>query len=164
MTREGDSSNPLHWDIRVLSSKYKLHRDEGNGQQARQRTLAQNLEWMLLTLDGESFYECLSAGMRNYMAHSIKSKGWTPCYYCPADGKVIIADDVACFFGCQITRSLRGNPSIDCTWSTREPLEAIGTCMESMPKMAFQDLFHCLHFDKDWDKDDKWDKVYVDKK
>jgi hypothetical protein len=76
-------------------------------------------EWMLLTFDGESFYECLSARMRNYMVHSIKLKGWTLCYYCPADGKVIVADDVACFFGCQIARSLRGNPSIACTWSTR---------------------------------------------
>jgi hypothetical protein len=32
-------------------------------------------EWMLPTFNGKSFYECLSAGMRNYMVHSIKSKG-----------------------------------------------------------------------------------------
>jgi hypothetical protein len=86
-------------------------------------------EWMLPTFYGESFYECLSARMCNYMVHSIKSKGQMPCYYWPADGKVIVADDVACFFGCQIARSLRGNPSIACTWLTREPLDAIGTCM-----------------------------------
>jgi hypothetical protein len=55
-------------------------------------------EWMLPTFYGKSFYECLSAQMRNYMVHSIKSKGWMPCYYCPANGKVIVADDVACFF------------------------------------------------------------------
>ncbi len=94
-------------------------------------------EWMLLTFNGESFYECLSARMHNYMAHSIKLKGWAPCYYCPADGKVIVADDIACFFGCQIARSLRGNPSTNHTWLTREPLDVIGMCMESMPKMAF---------------------------
>jgi hypothetical protein len=112
-------------------------------------------EWMQPTFDGESFYECLSALMRNYMVHSIKSKGWMPCYHCPADGKVIVADDVARFFGCQIARNLRGNPSIAHTWSTHEPLDTIGACMESMPKMAFQDIYHCLHFDDDWDEDNE---------
>jgi hypothetical protein len=34
--------------------------------------------------------------------------------------------------------------------------------MESMPKMAFQDIYHCLHFNNDWDN--KWDKVYMDQK
>ncbi len=121
-------------------------------------------EWMLPTFDGESFYECLSARMRNYMAHSITSKGWMPCYYCPANGKVIVADYVAHFFGCQIARSLRGNPSISCTWLTCEPLDAISMYMESMPKMAFRDIYHCLHFDNDWDEDDKWDEVYMDQK
>jgi hypothetical protein len=106
-------------------------------------------EWMLLTFDGKSFYECLSAQMRNYMAHSIKSKGWRPCYYCPANGKVIIGNDVACFFGCQIERSLKGNPSIDCTWSTCEPLDPIGTCIKSISKMAFRDINHCHHFNDD---------------
>jgi hypothetical protein len=56
-------------------------------------------EWMLSTFEGVSFYECLSARMRNYMLHSIKDKGWTPLFYRPADGKVISADDVARFFG-----------------------------------------------------------------
>jgi hypothetical protein len=29
-------------------------------------------KWMLPRFDGESFYECLSVRMRNYMVHSIK--------------------------------------------------------------------------------------------
>ncbi len=33
-----------------------------------------------------------------------------------------------------------------------------------MPKMAFRDIYHCLHFDDDWDEDDEWGKVYVDQK
>jgi hypothetical protein len=94
-------------------------------------------ELMLSTFYGESFYECLSVRMCNYMVHSIKSKGWMPCYYCPADGKVIVADVVAHFFCCQIARSLWDNPSIARTWLTCKPLDAISTCMESMPKMAF---------------------------
>jgi hypothetical protein len=121
-------------------------------------------ELMLPMFDGKSFYECLSARMRNYMAHSIISKGWTSYYYCPADEKVVVADDIACFFGCQIAQSLRGNPSINRTWSTREPLDVIGRCMESMPKNAFRNICHCLHFNNDWDKDNKWGKVYADKK
>ena len=44
--------------------------------------------------------------MRNYMLHVIKEKGWVPKKY-------ILADDVSCFLGCQLARSLRGNPSIE---------------------------------------------------
>jgi hypothetical protein len=69
-------------------------------------------EWMLPMFDGESFYEFLSARMCNFMLHSIKTKGWTPKYYPPADKKVIVADHVARFFGCQLAWSLRGNPSM----------------------------------------------------
>jgi hypothetical protein len=58
-------------------------------------------EWMLPTFGGESYYECLLVRMHNNMAHSIKSRRWMPCYYCPANGKVIVADEVACFFGYQ---------------------------------------------------------------
>ena len=121
-------------------------------------------EWMLSTFEGVSFYECLSARMRNYILHSIKDKGWTPLYYRPADGKVISADDVARFFGCQLARSLRGNPSIQRTWSTRKSLDAIGTCMECMPKNVSQDIYTCLHFDDNWDGGDEWDDMYADSK
>jgi hypothetical protein len=67
------------------------------------------------------------------------------------------------FFGCQLARSLRGNPSIEQTCSLRESLDAIGTCMECMPKNAFQEIYTCLHFDDDWD-DDGWGDVYTDEK
>jgi hypothetical protein len=56
------------------------------------------IEWMLPLFDGVSFYEFLSARMRNFMLHSIQTKGRTPLYYSPSDGKVISADDVARFF------------------------------------------------------------------
>ena len=99
--------------------------------------------------------------MHNVMLHSIQTKGWTPVYYSPSDGKVISGEDIARFFGCQLARSLRGNPSIEWTWSTRESLDAIG--MEYMPKNAFQDIYTCLHFNGDRD-DNGWSDVYVDKK
>jgi len=85
-------------------------------------------KWMLPSFDGDSFYEFLAARMCNYMLHIIKEKGWVPKYYRPSDEKFILADDVSCFFGCQLARSLRGNPSIERCWSTRESLDAIGTC------------------------------------
>jgi hypothetical protein len=117
---------------------------------------------MLPTFESVSFYEFLSARMRNFMLHSIKDKGWTPLYYPPADRKVISADNVAHFFGCQLARSMRGNPSIERTWSTRKSLDAIGTCMECMPKNAFQDIYTRLHFNDDWDGDNKWGDMYGD--
>ena len=76
-------------------------------------------EWMLPSFDGDSFYEFLAARMRNWMLHRIKEKGWVPKNYCPSDEKYILADDVSRFFGCQLARSLRGNPSIEQCWSTR---------------------------------------------
>ncbi len=121
-------------------------------------------EWMLPTFKGVSFYDFSSARMRNFMLHSIKDKGWTPLYYRPADEKVISADKVAHFFGCQLARSLRGNPSIQRTWSTPESLDAIDTCMECMPKNAFQDIYTCLDFNDDWDGDNEWGDVYADSK
>jgi hypothetical protein len=30
--------------------------------------------------------------------------------------------------------------------------------------MAFQDIYHCLHFNNDWDEDNEWGKVYADQK
>ena len=95
------------------------------------------------------------------MLHHIQTKGWTPIYY--RKEKVISADDVAHFFGCQLAWSLRGNTSIKRIWSTRELLDTIGTCMECMPKNAFQDIYTCLHFDDDWD-DNEWGDVYADEK
>jgi hypothetical protein len=34
--------------------------------------------------------------------HSIKDNGWTPLYYCSANGKIIVADNVARIYGCQL--------------------------------------------------------------
>jgi len=122
-------------------------------------------EWMLPSFDGDSFYEFLAARMRNYMLHVIKEKGWVPKYYRPSDEKYILADDVSRFFGCQLARSLRGNPSIERCWLTRESLDAIGTFMESMPKNAFEDIYSCLYFNDDWDNGEEWeDDTYTDRK
>jgi hypothetical protein len=122
-------------------------------------------EWMLRSFDGDSFYEFLAARMRNYMVHVIKEKGWVPKYYCPSDNKYILANNVSRFFGCQLARSLRGNPLIERCWLTWDSLDAIGTCMETMPKNSFKDIYSCLHFNKDWDNEEEWeDNMYTDRK
>jgi hypothetical protein len=36
--------------------------------------------------------------------------------------------------------------------------------MECMPKNAFQDIYTCLHFNDDWDRDNKWGDVHADSK
>ena len=41
-------------------------------------------------------------------------------------------------------------------------LNVINTYMECMLKNAFQDIYTCLHFDDDWDGDEKWDDVCAD--
>jgi hypothetical protein len=69
-------------------------------------SFAKKFHWMLPTFQGKSFYEFLAARMRNRMGHSIKTKGWTPNYYHPANRKVIIADHIARFYGCQLAWSL----------------------------------------------------------
>ncbi len=103
--------------------------------------------------------------MRNYILHVIKTKEWVPEHYCPSNEKYIQANDVARFFGCQLMRSLRGNPSIKQCWLNRESLDAIGTCMESMPKNAFEEIYSCLHFNDDWNNgEEREDDTYADRK
>ena len=126
-------------------------------------------EWMVPKFgDVKTFYECLAAKMWNYMVYCIQTKGFTPKYFDPADEKYIQVDHVANFFGCQLAQSLWGNPSIDQCWLTRELLDTIGMCVESMPRNAFKDIYCYMHFvDDDWDVEegsDDWDETYTDKK
>ena len=98
------------------------------------------------------------------MVHISITTDWKPKYYDPSNGKIILADHVVRFFGCQSARMLKGFPSIDKTWSTRESLDAIGTVKESMPQDAFKDLYRCLHFDDDWEEDEgvDWGDIFTD--
>ena len=101
------------------------------------------------------------------MVFIMRNKGFKPRYFDPADDLVITGDHVHCFFGCQMGRMLRGFPSIEATWSTRESLSAIGPVKESMPKDAYLDIYRCMHFSDDWDEEDEivdWDAVYPDRK
>ena len=129
-------------------------------------------EWLLPRYgeDGEvSFWEFLAARMRNYMIHIMRTKGYKPKYYNPTPveecNKVTIdADHVARFFGCQMARMLRGFPSIEETWSTRESLDAVGSVKDCMPQDAFKDIHRCMHFSDDWEleEDETWEDIYPD--
>ena len=77
----------------------------------------------------------------------MRKKDFKTRYYTPSKGLVLITSDyVARFFGF---------PSVERTWNTREPLRAVGSVKESMPKDAYQDMYRCMHFSNDWEED--WD-------
>ena len=53
----------------------------------------------------------------------------------------------------------------------REPLRAVGSVKEIMPKDAYQDMYWCMHFSDDWEEDrdveegtDERDQFYGNKK
>ena len=91
---------------------------------------------------------------------------WKPQYYKPDEGTIILTDHIAPFYGFQRARSNDGFPSINSSWSTRDPTEAIGPLKESMPHDAFRDMYHCMHFADDFDEEslDEWSDVYFDEK
>jgi hypothetical protein len=93
-------------------------------------------------------------------------RNWKPRYYKPDEGLIILTDHITRFYGCQLARSNDGFPSIDDSWSTRDPLEAIGPLKECMPRDAFRDMYRCMHFNDDFDEEspDEWSDVYFDKK
>lgn len=91
-------------------------------------------EWLLPMFGEEGFYKLIAGRMRKYMIHIMKA------YFDPMDEKYIQADQVACFFGCQLVRVIKGLPSVDDCWSTREALDAVRTAKESMPCGVFSDM------------------------
>jgi hypothetical protein len=101
-------------------------------------------------LDEEGFYEFVAARMRNYMTEIVRNREYKPERYNPFDRKLITADNVARFFGCQLAHAIKGLPLVMNCWSMRESLNAIGTVKESMPRGAFSDMQQCMHFADDW--------------
>jgi hypothetical protein len=67
-------------------------------------------------------------------------------------------------FGCQQCRAIRGFPSVDDSWSTRCPIDAIAPLKECMPCNAFTDMYRCLHFADDFDDDEEWNDIFFDEK
>ena len=124
------------------------------------------VEYLLPDFDGDGFFEWTAGRMRNYMQHITATQSYRPRYYKPEEDKVILNDHVARFFGVQLCRMLRGYPSVEDIWSTRESLKEIATATESMPMGAFQDMNRCLHVAGDWDDEDgaPWADTYLDDK
>ena len=121
-------------------------------------------DFLLPRIDGIHYYEWLAARMRNYMIRLIRHEGYKPQYYNPAKHKEIQAHHVARYFGIELCRMLRGWPTYEEVWSTRESLFEIGVCTESMPLGAIFDLNRCMHFVDDWEEDDDedWETIYPD--
>jgi hypothetical protein len=156
--REGDGEL---FDVKISEEDLKGLLDE-NGDLRFHRVH----EWALPKLGEESYWEWIAARMRNYMLHITLHDGYSPRFYKPKDDHVILADHVARFFGCQHARMMKGHPSIEHAWNTRDSLLHVGPCAESMPLAAFMDMHRCLHFADDWeeDADTDWEDVYLDEK
>jgi hypothetical protein len=94
---------------------------------------------------GELFWDFVVARMQAYMTH-LMIEGWTPQWFDPDNGTVILLDHIARMFGCQQGRSLGGFPSIDASWSTQCPLNSNAPFKESIPRNAFTNMYRCFHF------------------
>ena len=84
------------------------------------------------------------------MAHLIETTGWKPRYYNPESDLHILGDHVARFIGIQSTRMLHGFSSVENTWSSCNPLDAVSTAKESMLRDAYQEIARCLHVIDNW--------------
>jgi hypothetical protein len=107
---------------------------------------------LLPTVGDDHFYAYLAARACSYMTYLMVQCNWKPRYYKPDEGLIILTDHIARFYGCQLARSNDGFPSIDDSWSTRDPLEAIGPLKECMPRDAFRDMYRCMHLNDDFDE------------
>ena len=74
------------------------------------------------------------------MVHLIKTTGWKPYYYNSESDIIILGDYVARFIGVQSARMMHGFPSVEDTWSSRDPLDPVGTAKESMSRAAYQEI------------------------
>ena len=105
---------------------------------------------LLPNVGDEHFYAYLTARAPSYMTYLMVQRkievqrNWKPRYYKPDEGLIILTDHIARFYGCQLARSNNGFPSIDNSWSTRDPLEAIGPLKECMARDAFRCIVACI--------------------
>ena len=80
------------------------------------------------------------------MTYLMVQRNWKPQYYKPDEGIIILPDHIARFYACQRARLNDGFLSIDNSWSTRDPHEAIGPLKECMLRDAFRDIYRCMYF------------------
>ncbi len=109
-------------------------------------------EWLLPMFGKMGFYKLIAGRMRNYMIHIIQNDAFKLAHFDPFNEQYISADNVACFFVCQLVQAMKGLPSVDDCWSTRKALDAVGTAKESMPCSAFSDMQQCMHFADNWEE------------
>jgi hypothetical protein len=69
----------------------------------------------------------------------------------PDNSKVILLDHIARMLGCQQCWSIQGFRLIDASWSSQCPIDSIVPLKESMPRIAFANMYQCLHFADDFD-------------
>jgi hypothetical protein len=91
----------------------------------------------------------VASQMRVYMIQIMRKRSFWPEHFDPYDGTFIMADNVACYFGCQLACAIMGIPSVEDCWSKQEALNVIRMANKSMPHSAFSDMQRCMHFADD---------------
>ncbi len=100
------------------------------------------------------------------MIHIIRNRAFKPDHFDPFNENFITADNVACFFGCQLVCLIKVLPSAKDCWNTCKALDAIGTAKGSMPCRVFADMQWCMHFANNWEEEegDVWANTFNDVK
>ncbi len=101
--------------------------------------------------------------MQSYMMH-LMMKGWKLRWFDPNKGNVILTDHVAYMFRCQEGRAIQGFLSVDASWLTQCPINAIVLLKESMPCNTFTNMYWGLHFSEKFDDNKEWSKIFFDEK
>ena len=109
------------------------------------------VDWLMPSFGGGSerisFYEWLGDHMQVYATNN-------PC--ARSDGIKFTPDVVRRFFGCQMARSLRGLPSIEQCYDSREPLSHVASITESLQRDVYQACHACIHFSTEETEGDIW--------
>jgi hypothetical protein len=129
-------------------------------------------EWMLPRFGDaqQNYFDFVATRMRNYMLYIMHAKEFKPKYFKPSKELTIQAHHVARFYGVHMARMIRGFPSIEETWSSRESLDHVGAAAECMPKDAYIDMYRCMHFSDDWELNEDgsgetyWEDIFEDER
>ena len=109
-------------------------------------------------IDMISLYSWQAQRMSNYLHYAIKKLGFKPKWYDPFNVDPKNVRDVEWyhvqrFYGAMMCRNLKGNPSIDNMYSTRNSFHHIHAICESMTQDQFRDLHRLIHFVDDFGDD-----------
>ncbi len=82
---------------------------------------------------------------------------------CSLGGNHCLIGDSSLRLGTYLRRSNRFS-SVNDSWSTQCPIDAIAPLKECMSRDAFINMYWCIHFSDDFDNNKEWSDIFFDKK